>query len=160
MIRVMVRRSAEHVIIHEPSYTTCMTRNWKINSNVLGISTTFELAFGRRVSEVVTVTGILGSWSQNAELSALLDSRVVVASRKYQQVSGGSWWGNAELSSLLDLCVVVASRKCQQSQGSGGVLVALQNCRHLWTCWVVVNRHRERGFLVAKRLKSANSQKF
>ena len=39
MIRVMVRRSAEHVIIHEPSYTTCMTCNWKINSNVLGIST-------------------------------------------------------------------------------------------------------------------------
>ena len=39
MIKVMVRRSAEHVIIHEPSYTTCMTCNWKINSNVLGIST-------------------------------------------------------------------------------------------------------------------------
>ena len=39
MIKVVVRRSAEHVIIHEPSYTTCMTCNWKINSNVLGIST-------------------------------------------------------------------------------------------------------------------------
>ena len=39
MIKVMVRRSAEHVIIHEPSYTTCMTCNWKINSNVPGIST-------------------------------------------------------------------------------------------------------------------------
>ena len=57
------------------------------------------------------------SWSRNAELSLLSDSRLVVASRKRQQShgSGGSWSQNAELSSLLDSRLVVAI---------GGVLVA------------------------------------
>ena len=33
----------------------------------------FELAFGRRVSKVSTVTGLGGSWPRSAELSSLLD---------------------------------------------------------------------------------------
>ena len=67
-----------------------------------------------------------GSWSQNAELSSLLDSPRVFASQKCQQSqgSGGSWSRNAELSSLLDSSRFFASQKCQQSQGSGGVVVA------------------------------------
>ena len=46
--------------------------------------------------------GSTGPWSRNAELSSLLDSRLVLASQKCQQSqgSGGSWSRNAELSSV------------------------------------------------------------
>ena len=40
---------------------------------------TFGLASGRHISKAPTVTWIGGSWSQNPELSSLLDSRLVVA---------------------------------------------------------------------------------
>ena len=74
---------------------------------------TVGLAFGLRVSKVSTVKGSRGSWSRNAELSSLLDSRCVFASQQCQQ----SWSRNAEMSSLLDPYLVLASQDCQQSQG-------------------------------------------
>ena len=88
----------------------------------------FGFALGLRVSKVSTVSGIgevVGSWSQNAEQSSLLDARLVFASQKCQRSSGiggvvGSWPRNAELSSLLDSRLVFASQKCQRSQRSGG----------------------------------------
>ena len=60
---------------------------------------TFGLAFDLRISEVPTVTGIRGCWSRDAELS-----------------------------SLLDLRLIFESQKCQQSQGSGGAGRETQNC--------------------------------
>ena len=59
--------------------------------------------------------GVHGSWlqSQNAELSSLSASSVVLASQKCLQSkgSGGSWSRNSELSSLLASPVVLASQK-------------------------------------------------
>ena len=56
-------------------------------------------------SRLKSVKGSGGSWSRNAELSSLLDSRCVFASQKCQQShgSGGLRSRNVELSSLLDL---------------------------------------------------------
>ena len=119
---------------------------------------TFGLVSGLRVSKVSTDTGIGGSWSRNADLSSLLDSSRVFASQKCQQAqgSGGSWSRNADLSSLLDSSRVFASQKCQQTQGSGGRGRETQICRHFWTRLgssrlKSVNRHRDRGVVVAKR---------
>ena len=97
--------------------------------------------------------GSRGSWSQNAELSSLLESSRVFASQKCQQSqgSGGSWSRNAELSSLLD------SSSVNSHRDRGGPGRETQNCRHFWnrlgsSRLKSVNSHRDPGkVLVAKR---------
>ena len=109
---------------------------------------TFGLAFGRCVSRVPTITGIGRSLSQNADVSSLLDSRLVAASQKCQQSqgSGGSLSQNAKQSSDLDSRLIAASQKWQLSQGSGGSWS--QNADlSFWICvW-------------SPRLKNANNHK-
>ena len=58
---------------------------------------------------------------------------------------GGSWSRNAELSSLLDLRLVVAYQECLQSQGSrGGPGREAQNCR--WSSsWSSRGERRQRN---------------
>ena len=77
-----------------------------------------------RVSTVSTVTGIRGLWSQNAELSSLLDLRCVFASSRLKSVNTHRDRG-------------VCGRE-------------KQNCRHVWTCvgswrFKSANSYRDRG---------------
>ena len=89
-----------------PQASASVAHMWQSRNGVLvpkhRTVVTFGLAPGPRVSKVSTATGIRGASSRNAQISLLLDLRLVFA------------FG-----------------KCQQSQGSGGGRET-QNCRHSW----------------------------
>ena len=116
--------------------------------------------------------------SRNAEQSSLLDSSCVFTSQKCQpsQGSGGSWSRNAGVSKVSSVTgigwVLVAKRrtvvtfglvlglrvsKVSTVTGMGvGLGRETQNSRHFWTRFASsrlksVNRHRDRGVVVAKR---------
>ena len=145
------------------------------------IVVTFGLVSGLRVSKVSTVTDRKGPGRETQNCrhfwTRVGSSRLKSVN---SHRSEGSWSRNAELSSLLDSRRVFASQKCQQSQ-IGRVLVAkrrtvvtfglvsglrvskvstvtnrkgpgreTQNCRHFWTRvrssrLTSVNSHRSEG---------------
>ena len=87
------------------------------------IVVTFGLVSSLRVSQVSTVTGIRGGRGRETQICRHFWTRL--GSSRLESVNSHRDPGrNPELSSLLDSPRVFASRKCQQSQGSRGVAVA------------------------------------
>ena len=74
-------------------------------------------------------------WLRSAELSSLLDSRLVVASQKCQQLQG---WGvlDAKRRTVVSFGLALGPRVSNVSTvaGMGGPGRETQNCRHFWTC--------------------------
>ena len=117
---------------------------------------TFGLASGLRVSKVSTVTNRKGPACETQNCrhfwTRVGSSRLKSVN---SHTSEGSWSRNAELSSLLDSRQVFASQKCQQTQ-IGRVLVSKRRTvltagLVLRLRVSNVNSHRDRGFLFAKR---------